>query len=141
MLSCAGVLGADANHLDIGNLANQIPIVILVDDGAEFSQQLQRASLIAGVDQLLPIEWIVRPRKRLGDAGIRVQRRVISQFRVMSKSRDGIETQPVNAGIKPEANLSKHGIDDFLIVPVQIGLAAQVMVKIILPAARIPLPR
>ena len=63
MLSCPGVLGADAYHFDIRNLADQITIVILVDDGAEFSQQLQSASLIPGIDQLLPIEWIIRSRE------------------------------------------------------------------------------
>ena len=48
---------------------------------------------------------------------------------------------PSITGLQPKANLSEHGINDFLIVPVQIRLAAQVMVKIILFATRIPLPR
>ena len=60
MLSRPRVLGADADHLDIRNLTDQITIVILVNDGAEFSQQLQSASLITGINQLLPIEWIIR---------------------------------------------------------------------------------
>ena len=46
----------------------------------------------------------------------------------------------LDTGIKPKANLLKHGINDFLIVPVQIRLGTQVMVKIVLPATGVPLP-
>ena len=67
MLAGPGVLGADADHFDIRHLTDQISIVILVYNGAEFSQQLQGASLITRIDQLLPIERIIGPWKRSGD--------------------------------------------------------------------------
>src|SRR5580704_16428261 len=91
MLSSLGVLSADTDHLHIGNLTDQISIVILIDDGPELSQQLQRASLVPGMDQLLPIEWIIRQRERQGILRIRVQWRIISQFRIMRQRGDGVE--------------------------------------------------
>ena len=63
------VLGADADHLDIGHLTDQISIVILVNKSAKFSQQLQSARLVAGMDQLLPIEGIVRSGSKMVSLG------------------------------------------------------------------------
>ena len=51
------------------------------------------------------------------------------------------DDEPVDARIQPESDLAKHGIDDFLIVPVEIRLPPQIMMQIILLAPRIPLPR
>src|SRR5205823_10033014 len=123
--------------LDICDFANQIAAIIPVDEGTKLCEPFQSASLVTAVDQLLPIKWIVPHRKRSSDAWISIERWVVTQLGIMSKCGDGVETQPVDTSVEPKTNFTKHGVDNFLIVPVQVRLAAQIMVKIILSATSI----
>src|SRR6202790_3155690 len=53
VFSSPRVLGADADHLHVGHLADQISIIVLVNQSPKFSQQLQSPLLVPGMDQLL----------------------------------------------------------------------------------------
>src|ERR1700745_680191 len=107
MLSRTGVLGANGDEVHIGNLPDQIAIVVLVNKGTKLTQYLQGTRLVAGVDHLLAGHGVKLVL-------INATRRIISQSRVMSKGGDRIKTKPVNTGLQPKTALFKYGIDNFL---------------------------
>jgi len=71
-------------------------------------------------------------RRRLG--------RVVAQQAVVKTEVDGIQAQPINATIQPEAHDIEHRSAYFRVVKVQVRLRSQKVVQVILATTRFPLP-
>ena len=59
MFTGTRVFGTDADHVDVGNLPDQVSIGILIHQRPEFFERLQSARLVAAVGQLLPVKRVV----------------------------------------------------------------------------------
>jgi hypothetical protein len=53
---------------------------------------------------------------------------------------DDVEAVAVDAELEPELHRREHGVLDLRVVEVQVGLAGQEIVQVVLPAGRVPLP-
>src|ERR1700756_85632 len=95
--------------------------------------------LVAGINRLLPGKRIIGIGKRQGP-GTDWTSRVISQLTVVYQRRDRIKAKPVDTCLQPETSFRKHGIHYRSMIPIEIWLAAQEVVQIVLLAPRIPLP-
>src|SRR5205085_243346 len=60
--------------------------------------------------------------------------------RVVHREVDRVDAETVDAAVEPEARRIQQGILNARVVHIEIGLLAQEIVQIILPAARIPGP-
>src|SRR6266436_7741535 len=58
----------------------------------------------------------------------------------MAKGSDRVKAQSVDSRIQPEAHLVEHRGGNFRVLPVQIRLASQEMMQIVLLTSRFPLP-
>ena len=67
-------------------------------------------------------------------------RRVAAQFAVVEVEVDDVEPVAVDAEVEPEAHRIQHRVLHRRVVEVQVGLAGQEVVQVVLAAPRVPLP-
>src|SRR4029077_11666265 len=88
----------------------------------------------------LPKKWVTRLRQKSGIFRVKLACRITSQFRVMARGSDRVKAQSVDSRIQTEAHLVEHRGGNFRVLPVQIRLASQEMMQIVLLTSRFPLP-
>ena len=103
---------------------------------ADRSQRLLVARRVSRVDVPQPP---VRPRQRQG-VGHRGGR-IVAQCRILGEAVDGIDAEPVDAELRPEADHLSERSSDTRVAPVQVWLLGVERVQVPLPGALVPRPR
>ena len=105
---------------------------IFVDDTADFFEDVVNLGQIIGVfvlDVAIAIGIVT------GQIGI------VVQVRIFVEARDCIDAEACNAALHPEVEHAIHGLVNFGIAPVEIGLLHIEIVVVVLARLLIPLPR
>ena len=110
-----------------------------IEQGAEALQKLQVFRLVLVVEMFLVIVWIDR-RCDGGVALVLFKRRIVFQTGRMNIEIDRIQPEAVDTALEPEAHSVEQRILHVRIVEIEVGLAGQKIVQVILAAARVPLP-
>ena len=115
------------------NFPEQYALVILVQHGAHFFDQMMHFGLIGR--SIMPRGFEDRAGGR--PVGIR---RVVAQLRVFDQQPDRIHAKAIHAAIQPEAHRVQHVHHDIRMMPVQIRLFFGKLMQVILPRLFIPFP-
>ena len=80
---------------------------------------------------------VVRPASPLAELGVR---RVVAQLRVLEHLAQGVDAEAVDAAVEPEAQHVEHRLAHGRVAPVEVGLLAQVGVRVVLARAGVEGP-
>ena len=137
-VAARGVFGHQLDAaMAIAHLAHRSGAGVLIEQQTDPAQERDIFRLALGVFMLLHVIGIDRVGQMLV---ARPVGRVGTQFAVVEIIIDGVEPKPVNAALQPETHDIEHGILHVRIVEVQVGLAGEEIVQVILPARRVPFP-
>jgi len=82
----------------------------------------------------------IHRRRGLGVAQFLGQRRIVAELLVMHVEVDGIEPEAIHPPLQPETGDVQQRVLHFGAVEVQVGLAGQEVVQVILLAPAVPVP-
>ncbi len=139
LVAAAGVFGDARQAIVVADFADHRRVRVLIEQAAQALQELEvlRLALV----ELVPLPG-VRIDRRHGRivTGRLAARRVVAQLGVVEVEVDGVESVAVDAEFEPELHGFEQRVLHFRVVEVQIGLAGQEVVQVVLAATRIPLP-
>lgn len=121
----------------LGKLAEGEPVVIFVQHLAHALHRPLVLRHVGIVDVLLQARRM-RPVHEI--ALLHRQRRIVGELRVMQIGIRHIEAEAIHTSVEPEAQHIHAGFHHFLIVEVELRLALQELVMVILPPNGIPRP-
>ena len=102
------------------DLADEHPVVILVDDGPDPAQPIVDGGPVLVVAQA---------------------RLVVTKFRILGDLVDDVDAEAVSAPVEPEAQDVVHRRLHFRVVPVEVGLMWRERVQVVLPGRLVERPR
>jgi hypothetical protein len=141
LVATRGVFGHARQPVVVADFADHGSVGILVEQGAQALQegQVLRPALV--VDVALPAVGVEGIDRRVGVAAVGcTPARVVAQLRVVEEEIDRVQPVAVHAQVEPELHGRQQRVLHLRVVEVQVGLAGQEVVQVILAAARVPLP-
>mmetsp|Transcript_23055 Transcript_23055/g.39166 ORF Transcript_23055/g.39166 Transcript_23055/m.39166 type:complete len:721 (+) Transcript_23055:1136-3298(+) len=125
--------------LRVAHLADRSRARKLVQQPPESRQKIKVLGLVLGVEMFLMVIWVHRG----GNVGIALfagQGRVAAQVLVCKVKVDRVEAETIHAPLQPEPGHIQQRILHVHVVEIQVRLAVQEIVQVILLARRFPRP-